>query len=170
MKKLLLPLLITLSTTTLAKTPESLFGVYINDNILDYVTQKELKSKSRDYARGFYTLRLINPPVSNKSYFDKLWLTFDKNNKIGSIQSEKEFQDIETCKIVEYGVRRRLESKYNIELVKNSKTKYGFQKWFGDSVISTQCRVFSDDDTTLFITLQTKKYFDKYIEYLRSKI
>ena len=170
MKKLLLPILITLSTTILAKTPESLFGVYINDNVLDYVTQKELKSKYRDSARGFYQLRLKNPPISNKSYSDKLWVMFDKNNKIAKIQSQKEFQNPETCEKVEYGVRRALENKYNIEFVRNSKTKHGFDKWVGDNVISTQCKVFGDDDTTLFILLNTKEYFEKYKEYLDSKI
>ena len=170
MKKLLLPLLITLSTTILAKTPESLFGVYINDNVLDYVTKEELKSKRRDYARGFFQLRLKNPPVSNKNYSDKLWVKIDKNNKIHSIHSEKKFQNSETCEKVEYGVRRRLESKYNFEFVRNSKTKYGFQKWVGDNVIATSCIFFSDDDITLFISLETEKYSDKYKEYRNSKI
>jgi len=170
MKKLLLPILITLSTTILAKTPESLFGVYINDNVLDYVTQKELKSKYRDSARGFYQLRLKNPPISNKSYSDKLWVMFDKNNKIAKIQSQKEFQNPETCEKVEYGVRRALESKYDIEFVRNPYTKYGFDKWVGDKLLGTQCRVFGDDKTLLFIALQTEKYQEKYNEYLDSKI
>ena len=170
MKKLLLTLLITLSTTILAKTPESLFGVYINDNVLDYVTQKELKSKSRDYARGFYTLRLKNPPVNNKDYSDKLYVKFDKNNKIAKIQSEKQFQNSETCEKVEYVARRQLETKYEIKFVRNSRTKYGFYKWVGDNVIFTECKVFSDDKTTLFINLETKKYEEKYNEYLDSKI
>ena len=170
MKKLLLTLLITLSTTILAKNPESLFGVYINDNVLDYVTQEELKSKVKDYARGFYYLKMKNPPVSSKDYKDKLWVKIDKNNKIHSIHSEKKFQNLETCEKVEYGVRRQLESKYNIEFVRNSWAKHGFQKWVGDNVISTECRVFSDDKTTLFINLETKKYEEKYNEYLDSKI
>jgi len=170
MKKLLLPLLITLSTTILAKTPDSLFGVYINDNVLDYVTQKELKSKRRDFARGFYGLRLKNPPVSNKDYSDKLYVKFDKNNKIAEIKSQKNFQNFETCKKVEYGVRRRLETKYEIKFVRNPKTKHGFYKWVGGKVIMTQCKVFGDDKTTLFITLWTKKYHEKYNEYLDSKI
>ena len=170
MKKLLLPLLITLSTTILAKTPESLFGVYINDNVLDYVTKEELKSKSRDYARGFYYVKIKNPPVSNKDYSDDLWVKFDKNNKIAKIQSEKVFQNSENCEKVEYGVRRALESKYNIEFVRNSNTKYGFQKWVGDNVISTECRVFSDDETILFISLRTERYSYKYNEFLDSKI
>jgi len=170
MKKLLLPILITLSTTILAKTPESLFGVYINDNVLDYVTKEELKSKWRDYARGFYYVTIKNPPVSNKDYSDKLYVMFDKNNKIARIQSEKQFKNLETCEKVEYGVRRALESKYNIEFVRNPKTKYGFDKWVEDNVISTQCKVFGDDDTTLFIFLNTKEYFEKYNEYLRSNI
>ena len=170
MKKLLLPLLITLSTTILAKTPDSLFGVYINDNVLDYFTKERLKSKSRDYARGFYSLRLKNPPVSNKDYSDKLYVKFDKNNKIAEIKSQKNFQNFETCKKVEYGVRRRLETKYEIKFVRNPKTKHGFYKWVGDNVIATECKVFGDDDITLFITLWTKKYRDKYKEYLDSKI
>ena len=170
MKKLLLLILITLSTTILAKTPDSLFGVYINDNVLDYVTQKELKSKYRDYARGFYYVKIKNPPVSNKDYSDNLWVTFDKNNKIHSIQSDKKFQNSETCEKVEYGVRRQLESKYNIEFVRNSKTKHGFQKWVGDNLMMTTCRVFSDDETTLIISLKTEKYSDKYNEFLDSKI
>jgi len=170
MKKLLLTLLITLSSTILAKTPDSLFGVYINDNVLDYVTKEELKSKGRDYARGFYYLKMKNPPVSSKDYKDKLWVKIDKNNKIHSIHSEKKFQNSETCEKVEYGVRRRLESKYNFEFVRNSKTKYGFQKWVGDNVIETECRVFGDDDITLFIILDTKEYIEKYKEYLDSKI
>jgi len=170
MKKLLLSLLITLSTTILAKTPESLFGVYINDNVLDYFTKEELKSKYRDFARGFYNLRLKNPPVSNKDYSDKLYVTFDKNNKIAQIQSDKVFQNSETCEKVEIGVRRALESKYNIEFSRNQKIRYGFLKWIGDNVIATQCRVYSDDDTTLFIYLQTEKYNDKYNEFLNSKI
>ena len=170
MKKLLLPLLITLSTTILANTPQSLFGVYINDNVLDYVTKEELKSKVKDYARGFYSLRLKNPPVSNKDYSDKLYIKFDKNNKIAKIQSEKEFQNSETCEKVEYGVRRALENKYSIELLKNPYATYGFQKWVGDNVIATSCKTFSDDDTTLLITLETERYSDKYREYLRSKI
>ena len=170
MKKLLLPLLITLSTTILAKTPDSLFGVYINDNVLDYVTQEELKSKLRDYARGFYALRLKNPPVSNKSYSDKLWVTFDKNNKIAQILSEKEFQNSETCEKVEYGVRRTLETKYNFEFERNPRSNYAFYKWIGDNVISTQCKVFGDNKTILFILLYTKEYFEKYNEYFDSKI
>ena len=170
MKKLLLPLLITLSTTILAKTPDSLFGVYINDNVLDYVTQEELKSKLRDYARGFYALRLKNPPVSNKSYSDKLWVTFDKNKKIAQIQSDKEFQNSETCERVEYGVRKALENKYNIQFVRNSRTKYGFQKLFKDNGISTQCKVFSDDEIILFISLKTIQYSRKYAESFDSKI
>jgi len=170
MKKLLLPLLIILSTTILAKTPDSLFGVYIDDNILDYVTKERLKSKVKDYARGFYQLKLKNPPVSNKDYSDKLWVIFDKKNKIAKIHSEKEFRNSETCEKVEYGVRRQLETKYDFEFVRNSRVKYGFQKWFGDNAIATHCAVFSDDDTTLFIYLQTKKYNDKYDEYLDSNI
>ena len=170
MKNFLLLFLITLSTTILAKTPESLFGVYINDNVLDYVTQKELKSKRRDFARGFYGLRLKNPPVSNKDYSDKLYVKFDKNNKIAKIQSEKQFQNSETCEKVEYVARRQLETKYEIKFVRNSRTKYGFQKFFKDNAIGTQCKVFSDDETILFITLKTKKYREKYIEYLDSKI
>jgi len=170
MKKLFLPLLITLSTTILAKTPESLFGVYINDNVLDYVTQKELKSKSRDYARGFYGLRLKTPPVSNKDYSDKLWVKIDKNNKIAQIKSQKQFQNLETCEKVEYGARKTLETKYNIEFVRNPRTKYGFQKFFKDNAIGTQCKVFSDDETILFITLQTIQYGRKYAESFDSKI
>ena len=170
MKKLFLPLLITLSTTILAKTPESLFGVYINDNVLDYVTQKELKSKSRDYVRGFYGLRLKNPPVSNKDYSDKLWVKIDKNNKIAQIKSQKQFQNLETCEKVEYGARKTLETKYNIEFVRNPRTKYGFQKFFKDNAIGTQCKVFSDDDITLFISLETTEYYEKYKEYFNSQI
>ena len=170
MKKLLLSLLITLSTTILAKTPESLFGVYINDNVLDYVTKEEIKSKERDYARGFYYVLLKNPPVSNKDYSDNLFVMFDKNNKIAEIQSDKQFQNSETCEKVEIGVRKALENKYNIEFVRNSRTKHGFGKWVEDNVIGTQCKVFSDDKTTLFITLWTKKYFEKFIEYINSKI
>ena len=170
MKKLLLPLLITLSTTILAKTPESLFGVYINDNVLDYVTKEELKSKWRDYARGFYYVTIKNPPVSNKDYSDKLYVMFDKNNKIARIQSEKEFQNSENCEKVEYGVRRQLETKYDIEFVRNSLTNYGFQKWVGDNVIDTECRVFGDDDITLFISLKTIQYSRKYAESFDSKI
>jgi len=170
MKKLLLTLLITLSTTILAKTPDSLFGVYINDNVLVYVTKEELKSKRRNIVRDFYYVKIKNPPVSNKNYSDKLWVIFDKNNKIHSIQSEKVFQDSETCEKVEYGARRTLETKYNIEFVRNSRTKYGFQKLFKDNVISTQCKVFSDDKTTLFITLKTIQYSRKYAESFDSKI
>ena len=169
-KLLLLPLLITLSTTILAKTPESLFGVYINDNVLDYVTQKELKSKSRDYVRGFYGLILKNPPVSNKDFSDMLFVKFDKNNKIAEIKSQKKFQNSETCEKVEYGIRRTLETKYNIEFVRNSRAKYGFQKLFIDNGISTQCKVFSDDDITLFISLETTEYYEKYKEYFNSQI
>ena len=170
MKKLLLTLLITLSTTILAKTPESLFGVYINDNVLDYATKEELKSKEKDYARGFYYLVLKNPPVNNKNYSDILFIKFDKNNKIAKIKSQKVFQNSETCEKVEYGVRRKLENKYSIELLKNPYATYGFDKWVEDNVISTQCRVFSDDDTTLFILLTSKEYDDKYNEYLDLKI
>ena len=170
MKNFLLPLLITLSTTILAKTPDSLFGVYINDNILDYVTKEGLKSKYRDYVRGFYGLILENPPVSNKNYSDKLFVKFDKNNKIAKIKSQKTFQNSETCEKVEYGVRRTLENKYNIEFVRNRNTNYGFQKWVGNILIQTQCVVFSDKETILFILLDTEEYFDKYKEYLRSKI
>ena len=97
MKKLLLTLLITLSTTILAKTPESLFGVYINDNVLDYVTKEELKSKGKDYARGFYYVEIKNPPVSNKDYSDILWVRFDKNNKIATFNQKNIFV---TLKIV----------------------------------------------------------------------
>jgi len=170
MKKLLLSLLITLSTTILAKTPDSLFGVYINDNVLDYVTQEELKSKYRDYVRGFYALILENPPVSNKDFSDYLFVKFDKNNKIAEIKSQKKFQNSETCKEVENNARRAFESKYNIEFVENSYVNYGFQKWVGDNVISTECRVFSDDETILFISLRTERYSYKYNEFLDSKI
>jgi len=170
MKKLLLPLLITLSTTILAKTPDSLFGVYINDNVLDYFTKEELKSKVKDHARGFHSLKLKNPPVSNKDYSDKLFVVFDKNNKIAKIHSEKEFQNSETCEKVEYGVRRQLENKYNIEFLKNPNTNYGFQKWVGDNVISTQCKVFGNYEITLFIFIQTKKYKEKFDEFLNSRV
>ena len=169
MKNFLLPFLITLSTTILAKTPESLFGVYINDNVLDYVTKKELKSKVKDRARGFYYLELKNPPVHNKNYSDIFWVRLDKNNKIAAINSEKEFQNSETCKDVEYQVRRTLETKYNFEFERDPKINYVFQKWFGDIVITTQCRVF-DNHTTLFINLVTEEYNDKYREYFESNI
>ena len=170
MKKLLLPLLITLSTTILAKTPESLFGVYINDNILNYVTKEELKSKSKDFVKGFYELRLNNPPVSNKDYSDKLYVKFDKNYKIAQIKSQKQFQDSETCEKVEYGVRRTLEKKYDIEFARNSRTNYGFQKWFENVALGTQCKVFSKNKTILGIVLNTKEYSDKYREFFDSKI
>ena len=169
MKNLLLPLLITLSTTILAKNPDSLFGVYINDNVLDYFTKEELKSKSRDRARGFYVLRLKNPPVSNKDYSDELFVMFDKNNKIGRIISEKVFQNFETCEKLGYSVRRLLESKYDFEFERNTYTKYGFDKWVGDNQIAIQC-LATDNNTYLYIFLQTEKYFYKYDEYLDSKI
>ena len=165
MKKLLLPILITLSTTILAKTPESLFGVYINDNVLDYVTQKELKSKYRDYARGFYYVKIKNPPVSNKDYSDNLWVTFDKNNKIHSIQSDKKFQNSETCEKVEYGVRRQLETKYNFEFRRNTRNNNTFSKLVGDNWILTSCTA-GDDDTKLLIYLQTKEHRDKFRQQL----
>jgi len=170
MKKFLLPFLITLSSTILAKTPDSLFGVFINDNILNYVTKEELKSKRKDFVKGFYELRLNNPPVSNKNYSDKLYVIFDKNNKIGEINSQKIFQNLQTCEKVEYGARKALENKYNIEFLKNPNTKYGFDKWVGDIQIGTQCIVSSVDKTTLIILLHSKKYNDKYNEYLNSKI
>ena len=44
------------------------------------------------------------------------------------------------------------------ELSKNPYTNYGFYKWVGDNVMMTECRVFSDDDITLIISLHTKKY------------
>jgi len=172
MKKLLLTLLIALSTTILAKTPESLslFGVYIDDNALDYFTKEELKSKYRDSSRGFYQLRLKNPPVSNKKYSDMLFVMFDKNNKIGRIQSDKKFQNFETCEKVEYSVRRALESKYSIEFLKNPHATYGFDKWVEGNVLSTQCNIFGNDDIVLSIALNTKEYFDKYNAYLDSRI
>ena len=71
---------------------------------------------------------------------------------------------------MEYVARRQLETKYEIKFVRNSRTKYGFYKWVGDNVIFTECKVFSDDKTTLFINLETKKYEEKYNEYLDSKI
>ena len=169
MKNLLL-ILITLSTTILAKTPDSLFGVYINDNVLDYVTKEELKSKRRDIVRDFYYVKIKNPPVINKDYTDNLWVTFDKNNRIHSIQSDKFFQDSETCEKVEYGARRQLETKYNIEFVRNSRAKYGFQKWVGGKVLATECKVFGDYDTKLLIHIHTEKYSDKYNEYFNSNI
>ena len=168
MKKLLLSLFITLSTTILAKTPDSLFGVYINDNVLDYVTKEELKSKYRDKVRGFYGLILKNPPVSNKDYSDKLWVKIDKNNKIASIQSEKYFRNFENCKRVEVDVRKALETKYDIELLRNSEP-YGFYKWLVDNAIATGCRV-SGDKTDLLISLMTKDYIFKLNESLNSKI
>jgi len=170
MKKFLLPFLITLSSTILAKTPDSLFGVYINDNILNYVTKEELKSKRKDFVKGFYELRLNNPPVSNKNYSDKLYVIFDKNNKIGEINSQKIFQNLQTCEKVEYGARKALENKYNIEFLKNPNTNYGFQKWVGDNVISTQCKVFGNYEITLFIFIQTKKYKEKFDEFLNSRV
>ena len=169
MKKLLLPLLITLSTTILAKTPESLFGVYINDNVLDYVTQKELKSKYRDSARGFYQLRLKNPPISNKSYSDKLWVMFDKNNKIAKIQSEKVFQNSENCHRVEFRARKILETKYDIKFDKNPYIAYGFEKWVGNNYIASACLV-NNDNTTLLLYLYTEGHFNKVNDYLNSNI
>jgi len=170
-KLLLLPLLITLSTTILAKTPESLFGVYINDNVLDYVTQKELKSKSRDRVRGFYGLELKNPPISNKDFSDKLYVRFDKNNKIAQIKSEKHLQNFETCKRVGVDVRKALETKYDIEFVRNLNDQYGFrfQKWGGDYAIVSECTV-SGDKTVLLISLMTSEYIFKLNESLYSKI
>jgi len=166
MKKLLLTVLITLSTNILAKT--SLLGVYINDNVLDYVTKEELKSKSRDIVRGFFALRLKNPPVSNKYYSDDVFVTFDKNNKIVQILSVKKFQNLETCEKMEYEVRRLSETKNNFEFVRNPNAEYGFYKWLGDNVITTLCNVnvLSDDETILFIFLKTEKYSDKFQEYL----
>ena len=158
MKKLVLTLLITLSTTILAKTPDSLFGVYINDNVLDYVTPWEFDSHYEASAKGFYGLEMWFPPIRNKDWSDKLYVKFDNNNKIGSIHSEKKFQNSETCEKVEYDVRKALENKYSKELSKNPYTNYGFYKWVGDNVMMTECRVFSDDDITLIISLHTKKY------------
>ena len=170
MKKLLLPLLITLSTTILAKTPDSLFGVYINDNVLDYVTKEELKSKGKDYARGFYYVEIKNPPVSNKDYSDILWVRLDKNNKISNIQSEKYFRNFKNCKKVEYGVKRQLERKYDIEFKRNSLAEYAFEQWVGDNRIATECKVHSDDKITLYTILETEVYANKYNEYYDSSI
>ena len=146
-----------------------MFGVYINDNVLDYVTKEELKSKYRDEVRGFYELRLKNPPISNKDFSDNLWVMFDKNNKIHRIHSEKVFQDSESCEKVEYQVRRQLETKYDFEFEINPRSNYGFQKWFGDNVITTQC-FFSNNETLLIIFFQTEEFNNKYDEYLNSKI
>ena len=168
-KLLLLPLLITLSTTILAKTPESLFGVYINDNVLDYVTQKELKSKSRDRVRGFYGLELKNPPISNKDFSDKLYVRFDKNNKIAQIKSEKHLQNFETCKRVGVDVRKALETKYDIKLKRISIPRDSFMGVFGVSGIVSECTV-SGDKTVLLISLMTSEYIFKLNESLYSKI
>ena len=169
MKKLLLSLLITLSATILAKTPESLFGVYINDNVLDYVTKEELKSK-RKYIKGFYYLLLETPPVSNKDYLDSLFVMFDKNNKISNIQSEKTFQNLENCKNMEVSARRTLENKYDIEFVRNLNAQYAFQKWVRDYAIGTACKASSKDKIILYLYLETQEYSKKYSEYIDSKI
>jgi len=169
MKKLILTLLITLSTTILAKTPVSLFGVYINDNVLDYVTQKELKSKWRNYVRGFYTLRLKTPPVSNKDYSDRLYVKFDKNNKIAQINSEKHLQNFETCKRVGVDVRKALETKYDIKLKRISIPRDSFMGVSEVSGIVSEC-IVSGDKTVLLISLMTSEYIIKLNESLNSKI
>ena len=172
MKNLLLTVLITLSTTIFAKTPDSLFGVSINDNVLNYVTKEELKSKDKDVVSGYFWLLLKNPPVINKDYSDVLFVTFDKNNKISEIQSEKNFQNSENCETVEYGIRRTLETKYDIKFTKSSLSRYGFYHWvgYGDIVIGTECKFVGDDETTLFIYIQTEEYSYKYDEYFNSRI
>jgi len=170
MKNLLLPLLITLSTTILAKTPVSLFGVNLNDNILNYVTSKELQSKFEDYVKGFHTIRLKNPPKNNQYLFDSLFVTFDVNNKIGNVKAQKVFRNIDTCSKVETNARTSLMRKFNIEFERNPLVNYGFSKYIKGYDIGTECRVFSDDITALFIFINKEEYSDKYNEHLDSII
>ena len=170
MKNLLLPLLITLSTPILAKTPDSLFGISLNDNILNYVTKEELKSKGENTAEGYSYILLKKPPVSNKDYVDYLFVMFDKNNKIGNIQSEKSFQRLETCKILELPIRNLLMDKFNIEFKPYPNIEYGFYNNKYGVNIATECNVRSDNKTTLLISLESQEYLNKRAAFLNSQI
>ena len=170
MKNLLLPLLITLSTTILAKTPDSLFGISINDNILNYVTKEELKSKGKDALEGYFYILLKNPPVSNEDYVDYLFVMFDKNNKIGNIQSQKSFQKLETCKLIELPIRNLLMDKFNIEFEPYPNIQYGFYNNKYGVTIATECNVENDNKTTLIISLESQEYLNKRAAFLNSQI
>ena len=68
---------------------------------------------------------------------------------------------------MEFGARRILENKYDTKLEINPNAKYGFDKWFGNVLLSTQCKILSNG-TGLLITLKTKAYTYKYVDYLES--
>ena len=147
------------SSTILAKTPDSLFGVYINDNVLNYVTKQELKSKSKDYVKGYFYVLLKNPPIKNEDYTDDLYVTFDKNNNIANILSEKIFQSPKNCKKAQNNLREELEKKFDLEFLWNP-FDHSFLDWIGDVSFQMQCE-FDDKESKFFITIETYEYFMK---------
>ena len=159
MKKLLLPLLITLSTSIFAKSLDSLFEVRINDNILNYVTKQELNSKGKDYVKGYFYVLLKNPPIKNEDYTDDLYVTFDKNNKIANILSQKIFQRPKNCKKAQNSIRESLEKKLDLDLLWNPFDN-SFIVWVGEASLQIQCE-FDEKEAKLFIIIETYEYFMK---------
>ena len=159
MKNLLLTLLITLSTSIYAKSLDSLFEVRINDNILNYVTKQELKSKSKDYVKGYYYVLLKNPPIRNEDYTDILYVTFDKNNKIANILSQKIFQSSKNCKKAQNSIRETLKKKLGLDLLWNPFDN-SFIDWVGEVSLQIQCE-FDEKEAKLFIIIETYEYFMK---------
>ena len=185
MNKILLTLLVLILISKLfIDNSDRLYGIRLYDDVGDWVHIPRYQpwKKNKDPVVGYYYVDLIidmSPLFYKEGGLKRadieslpwgpnrfLYVAFGEDKKIVKIHQVNGYGDSRECKRSESFARKKLENEYNIEMERNLDTRYGFQKWMGDSLLTTECV----NGTRLDITLQSKEYFTKYKEYLNSKI
>ena len=164
MKKLLLSLLISLSTVVLAETPKGFFGIELMKNAKQYLTDAMLavKVKNKETIGKYYDV-FINPPERNP-YYERYYLVIDEKNLVHNIQGDKDFNSLENCLSEVNVVKNILEKKYGFKLLEQEivnpgfKTYLNYQYFSNGAYLTIQCNEHSNGDVLSTIQYQTKKY------------
>ena len=173
MRKLLLPILISLSTLTAAESPKGFFGFSLFDSAEDKVHPLEIKEKVRnaETISDFYDISVKFPPKPNP-YFENYYLVLDSENIIHGIQGQKSnIINLETCKKEMVEIKNAIEGIYNIRFDYEEKTNPGFvtkryryydkdSNWY-----SIQCNQKSNRSVSLLIGIDSAKFNESVIAF-----
>jgi len=164
MKKLVLTLLISLSTVVLAETPKGFFGIELMKNAKQYATDATLAGKVRNTETiGKYYDVFIYPPERNP-FYERYYLVIDEKNLVHNIQGDKDFNSLENCLSEVNFVKNKLEKKYGFKLLEQEivnpgfKTYLNYQYFSNGAYLTIQCNEHSNGDVLSTIQYQTKKY------------
>ena len=176
MKKLLLTLLISLSTVALAETPKGFFGIELMKNAKQYATDAQLagKTKNTETISGYNNI-LINPPEINP-YFENYSLAVNDRNIIHEIKGFQYHTDLQVCLREVKTIKNKLEEKYNFKLLESEITSPGFKayrnsiRFSNSNYLIVQCNDYTNGDVYALLAYTHDKLKDAVNKFYNSGI